>query len=162
MVRVVPARPPAPLFTFRLQPVGDGLMGLCRVYGQMQFVFGCVQMLLGLCTVPLHIVVVGGASPVHFVDRFQNALVNFLEVVPIVNLSCNHGPSYKRQIKSGYCKSFPHCFSCEQIDKPTIGYKATTAHLKKYKPQNGKDVPPWLLSSQRLARSIWCCVDKQL
>jgi hypothetical protein len=62
------------------------LVGFGCVDGQLQFVFGGVQVLFGLRAMAFHIIVVGSAGAVHFVDRFQYMLVNFVEIVPIMNL----------------------------------------------------------------------------
>jgi hypothetical protein len=81
---------------------------LCGVNRQLQFVLGLAEVFLCLGAVALHVVVVGRAGSLHFVDRFNNVLVNIIEVVPIVNLSRNQRAGNKRKSKTGNSKWFPH------------------------------------------------------
>jgi hypothetical protein len=69
-------------------------------------VFGRVQMFLGLCAVAFHIVVVSGAGSIHFVNRFQHVLVNFVEIVPIVDGPSEQCASYKRKAEAATASSF--------------------------------------------------------
>jgi hypothetical protein len=68
--------------------------------GEVEFVLGVVEGSLGLCTVAIHVVVVGGAGVIHFVDGFNYMLVNFVEVVPIADFGDGDSAS-KGEGKSG-------------------------------------------------------------
>ncbi len=83
----------------------------CGFYGQVQFALGLAQVFFGLRTMPIHVVMIGGAGTLHFVNGFRNMLVNFLEIMPIADLLREDRPGYQRQTQSAYGKSFPHRFS---------------------------------------------------
>jgi hypothetical protein len=83
------------------------------LHGQVEFVFGCVQMLFGFGSVAFHIVVVGGSGALHFVDRLDDMLMAFVQVVPVVDL-CRHGDTgNKRHSKSRNGKNSLHGFSSD-------------------------------------------------
>jgi hypothetical protein len=54
-----------------------------RFYRLVQLVLGLVQELLGLGSMSGHIVMVRGASAVHFMDRLDYVIVDLVEIVPI-------------------------------------------------------------------------------
>jgi hypothetical protein len=75
----------------------NGLVGLGPVDGQLEFVLGLVEVFFGLCSVAFHVIVVGRAGAFHFVDGFENVLVNFIEIVPIADSLGKHRARDKRK-----------------------------------------------------------------
>jgi len=53
---------------------------------QAQLVLGRMQMLLGLDAVSCHVIVVGRARVLHFMDRLNYVVVYLVQVVPVVHL----------------------------------------------------------------------------
>ena len=53
---------------------------------EAQLMLGCMQVLLGLGAVSCHVIVVGFAGVFHLVDRFNNVVVNAVQIVPVVHL----------------------------------------------------------------------------
>ena len=58
----------------------------------VQFVLRCMQMLLGLRAMALHIVMVGGAGTVHFLDGFIHVIVGGFQIVPVTHPVSNRDP----------------------------------------------------------------------
>jgi hypothetical protein len=73
------------------RPGQQGLMRApCGFYGEVEFVFGAVQQLLGFGAVTVHVVVVGGTGAIHFMDGLGHVFVDFVQIVPVVN-RCGNG-----------------------------------------------------------------------
>src|SRR5580692_103256 len=78
----------------------------------VQFVFRFPQILFRLGAMSGHVVVVGCASVFHLVDGLLYVVMDFFQIVPVMNLVGNRDSGSKRQTgrKSGNSNCFLHRF----------------------------------------------------
>ncbi len=62
--------------------------------------FGRMKMLFSFCAMPVHIVVIGSACPIHLADRFRDVIVDRIQIVPIMHPFGNRQSGRKRQTNS--------------------------------------------------------------
>jgi len=72
----------------------------------VQFVLGLPQVLFGLRTVALHVVVIGRPGSLHLVDRFLHVTVNRFQVVPVPHLSAKAAPATKDKPRAAIAIAF--------------------------------------------------------
>jgi hypothetical protein len=75
---------------------------------EAQLVLGRVQVFLGLGAVSCHVIVIGFAGVIHFMDRLNDVVVNPVQVVPVAHLRRQHGTGRKRNGESKNSGDFLH------------------------------------------------------
>ena len=65
----------------------------------MKLTFDVVQKRFSFRAMSIHVVMIGGARPFHFMDRFLNMLVYFFQIAPIADRFSESGARGERESK---------------------------------------------------------------
>ena len=79
--------------------------------------FGRMKMLFCFCAMPVHVIVIGSACPIHLVDGLGHVIVDRIQIVPVMHPLGNRQSGGKRQAyrKSTNDKRFLHRFSSPEL-----------------------------------------------